>query len=117
MIHLLFGNVLYPQIDRADKIYINKEYIVIESKSFEKPLALDILSHPHVKELLAEDDSLKDVVLYQTFSLICQRFSGKTLLENKLVRIENEVFNLDGALFKLQRATSDTAKAKGEIEQ
>lgn len=117
MIHLLFGNVLYPNIDKASKIYIDGSLIIIEKSDFTSLLAIDIMSHPHIAELTKEDETLKDMAVYQTFCILCQRFSGKTFIDGKLVAIENDVFNLDGALFKLQKATRDTAKSEGEIEQ
>lgn len=118
MINLLWNNVLYPEVNKATSLYVvtekdGKSFIAIEGDKYNKPLALDVLSHPHVKELLEEYTDEKEklevslAIVYQVFNLICQMFSGKTVIEGKLVDVETKLISLDSALFNLQKSKND----------
>lgn len=127
MIHLLFRNTLYPNIDRAAKIEVvslekkKYPYIAIYAPQYPKTLILDVCSHPNVLELINKAEGrnkyevAKDIV-YKTFYLFCERFTGKTFLDGKLINIENALFNVDAALFSMYKVEDETENID-EIKQ
>lgn len=106
MIHILFQNILYPDVTRFHKVYVGPD-LMIHMVDGAEDIALPILQHPTVEKILAEtpaekkSDTEKSIV-YQVFNFICQRFTGKSLVDGVLITIENDVLNLDGALFTLR---------------
>ena len=105
MIHILFDNTLY--LDVTSKYTSVSVYGRKIRFSGDIDTTLDVQRHPTVQAILEsvtpeQRDETLTAILYQTFNLICQRFTGKALVDGKLVPIENDILNLDGALSTLE---------------
>ena len=102
MIHILFQNTLYLDVTRYSKAYVSADLQI----AFDD-IRLPILQHPTVEAILnnakeeQKDDTAKAIV-FQVFNMLCQRFTGKSLVDGVLIPIENDVLNLDGALYNLR---------------
>lgn len=111
MIHLLYMGVLYPNIERYKRVLVTEKGLAFTEglNNVENTLLVNLIEHPFVKEILSkvkeeEQEEVKKAIIYQTFNLICQRFTGKSLVDGVLIPIENDVLNLDGALKTLTLA-------------
>lgn len=127
MLHLVFNNVLYPEINKATKIFVNtktykKPCILIDGLKYgdgqgNYTIRLDVCSHPHVQEILKDipEEQLTEAqegLVYQVFNLMCQFFTGKTYVDNKLVENTNKLLSLDAVLFSLQKKKEDDTIAQ-----
>lgn len=105
MVHILFDNTLY--LDVTSKYTSVSVYGRKIRFSGDIDTTLDVQRHPTVQAILdsvatEQREETLTAILYQTFNLICQRFTGKALVDGKLVPIENDILNLDGALSTLE---------------
>ena len=106
MIHILFQNTLYLDVTRYYReVFVDKDLTI--HFAGEDSITLRILDHPTVREILnnlPEDERKQDevAIVYQVFNMLCQRFTGKSLVDGVLIPIENDVLNLDGALRNLR---------------
>lgn len=101
MIHILFKNILYLDVTRYREVEVSNDLAI--NFIGEDSIKLHVLEHPTVQTILGnvpdeQKEETKKAIVYQTFNLICQRFTGKSLVDGVLIPIENDVLNLDGAL-------------------
>jgi len=110
MIHILFQNTLYLDVTRYHQVYVAPDLTIVfrdVNPAIADSIKLRILDHPTVREILnnlPEDERKQDevAIVYQVFNMLCQRFTGKSLVDGVLIPIENDVLNLDGALRNLR---------------
>ena len=110
MIHILFQNTLYLDVTRYHQVYVAPDLTIVfrdVNPAIADSIKLRILDHPTVREVLdnlTEDERKQDevAIVYQVFNMLCQRFTGKSLVDGVLIPIENDVLNLDGALRNLR---------------
>lgn len=106
MIHVLFHNTLYLDVTRYKQVFVSPELSIVFTNNIPgvaHDITLNVLDHPTAKAII---DSLPEekkqdtriAIAYQMFNLICQRFTGKSLVDGVLIPIENDVLNIDGAL-------------------
>lgn len=110
MIHILFQNTLYLDVTRYHQVSVAPDLTIVfrdVNPTIADAIKLRILDHPTVREVLdnlTEDERKQDevAIVYQVFNMLCQRFTGKSLVDGVLIPIENDVLNLDGALRNLR---------------
>ena len=110
MIHILFQNILYLDVTRYHQVSVAPDLTIVfrdVNPAIADSIKLRILDHPTVREILdnlSEDERKQDevAIVYQVFNMLCQRFTGKSLVDGVLIPIENDVLNLDGALRNLR---------------
>ena len=120
MIHILFQNTLYLDVTRYHQVFVSPDLTIVfrdVNPAIADSIKLRILDHPTVREILnniPEDKRKQDeiAIVYQVFNLLCQRFTGKSLVDGVLIPIENDVLNLDGALRNLR--VNEEEKKDGE---
>ena len=120
MIHILFQNTLYLDVTRYHQVFVAPDLTIVfrdVNPAIADAIKLRILDHPTVREILdnlPEEERKQDeiAIVYQVFNLLCQRFTGKSLVDGVLIPIENDVLNLDGALRNLR--VNEEEKKDGE---
>ena len=120
MIHILFHNTLFLDVTRYKQVFVSPELSIVFTDNIPgvaHDIILKVLDHPTVKTII---DSLPEekkqdtsvAIAYQVFNMLCQRFTGKSLVDGVLIPIENDVLNLDGALRNLR--VNEEEKKDGE---
>lgn len=120
MIHILFQNTLYLDVTRYKKVFVSPELAIVftdDIPGVAHDIMLKVLDHPIVQFII---DSLPEekkhdtsvAIVFQVFNMLCQRFTGKSLVDGVLIPIENDVLNLDGALRNLR--VNEEEKKDGE---
>ena len=120
MIHILFQNTLYLDVTRYHQVFVAPDLTIVfrdVNPAIADAIKLRILDHPTVREILdnlPEEERKQDeiAIVYQVFNLLCQRFTGKSLVDGVLIPIENDVLNIDGALRNLR--VNEEEKKDGE---
>ena len=110
MIHILFQNTLYLDVTRYHQVFVAPDLTIVfrdVNPAIADAIKLRILDHPTIREILdnlPEEERKQDeiAIVYQVFNLLCQRFTGKSLVDGVLIPIENDVLNIDGALRNLR---------------
>lgn len=123
MVHILFDNTLYLAVTSNYKgVAVRNKNIVFFSKDGQDDLTIDVQCHPTVQAILdsvatEQREETLTAILYQTFNLICQRFTGKALVDGKLVPIENDILNLDGALSTLEINPTEASSVEDKKDE
>lgn len=120
MIHILFKNTLYLDVTRYKQVFVSPELSIVFTNSTPgaaHDIILKVLDHPTVKTIIDSlpEDKKHDTsvaIVFQVFNMLCQRFTGKSLVDGVLIPIENDVLNLDGALRNLR--VNEEEKKDGE---
>ena len=120
MIHILFKNTLYLDVTRYHQVFVAPDLTIVfrdVNPAIADAIKLRILDHPTVREILDNlpEDKKHDTsvaIVFQVFNMLCQRFTGKSLVDGVLIPIENDVLNLDGALRNLR--VNEEEKKDGE---
>lgn len=123
MIHILFRNTLYLDVTRYHKVYVAPDLTIVFTNNIPgvaHDIILKVLDHPTVQTII---DSLPEekkqdtsvAIVFQVFNMLCQRFTGKSLVDGVLIPIENDVLNLDGALRNLR--VNEEEKKDGESDK
>lgn len=114
MIHLVYDSDIYLNIDTARVIRVdtNKNKLVIMYTQDDSK-AVDITTHPKVKELLAKYEANKDemtkYILFKVLEIILERLS-KT--DEKL----SPIINLESVLNTLHTTSEDSLDEQAEKE-
>lgn len=109
MIHLIFNNTIYLNIDNYKGISVEKNKIAL-ANSEEDVVWLNICEHPKVKELVAEapeneKEGLQTYICYKVLELIIDR----------LAKVDNTlppIINLESALNNIRKGE---AKQPAEV--
>lgn len=120
MIHILFHNTLFLDVTRYKQVFVSPDLTIVFTNNIPgvaHDIILNVLAHPTVEAILKETPEEKKqdtevAIAYQVFNLLCQRFTGKSLVDGVLIPIENDVLNLDGALRNLR--VNEEEKKDGE---
>lgn len=110
MIHILFHNTLFLDVTRYKKVFVSRELSIVFTDNVlgaTSDIDLRVLEHSTVKTIIdslpeEKKEDTKVAIVFQVFNMLCQRFTGKSLVDGVLIPIENDVLNLDGALRNLR---------------
>ena len=110
MIHILFKNTLYLDVTRYKQVFVSPDLTIVFTNNIPgvaHDIMLNVLDHPTVEAIIdslpeEKKQGTKVAIVFQVFNMLCQRFTGKSLVDGVLIPIENDVLNLDGALRNLR---------------
>lgn len=121
MIHLLYDNTLFLDIERNSKAIITEDFKGIDLVNKDGNIFINIETHPQVQKILEtceKEEEKKEVlesVTKQVFMLLCNRLSGMELdKEGVPTKIPHNMFNLEAALYSLKKEEDIPVKVDSE---